>query len=93
MNLADEAGSASCASTMKLLTWDEEQAAETERGRRDQTPASVPRCSNSSRCRPPTPLVTPEGKEALKKAIAERATETLEELKVTDVLFVEFVVQ
>jgi flagellar FliL protein len=38
-------------------------------------------------------LVTPEGKAALKAAIASRATESLDKVKVTDVLFSEFVVQ
>lgn len=38
-------------------------------------------------------LVTAEGKEALKKAVAERATPLLGHGKVTDVLFSEFVVQ
>jgi len=38
-------------------------------------------------------LVTPEGKTALKSAIAERAGQTLGKVKVTDVLFSEFVVQ
>lgn len=38
-------------------------------------------------------LVTAEGKEALKKAVAERATPLLGDGKVTDVLFSEFVVQ
>jgi flagellar FliL protein len=38
-------------------------------------------------------LVTPEGKAELKKTIAEKAHEAVEELKVTDVLFSEFVVQ
>lgn len=38
-------------------------------------------------------LVTPEGKEALKKAVAERATPLLGHGRVTDVLFSEFVVQ
>jgi flagellar basal body-associated protein FliL len=37
--------------------------------------------------------VTTEGKTALKKAIAERAAHAAHELKVTDVLFVEFIVQ
>lgn len=39
------------------------------------------------------PLTTPEGKVALKQAIAEHATAILEHAKVTDVLFSEFVVQ
>jgi flagellar FliL protein len=38
-------------------------------------------------------LVTPEGKAALKTAIAGRASQTLDTVKVTDVLFSEFVVQ
>jgi flagellar FliL protein len=38
-------------------------------------------------------LVTSEGKTALKKAIAERASTVLEETKVVDVLFTDFVVQ
>jgi flagellar FliL protein len=38
-------------------------------------------------------LTTPEGKIALKKAIASSATKALKETKVVDVLFTEFVVQ
>ena len=38
-------------------------------------------------------LNSPEGKTDLKKAIAARATESLKPLKVTDVLFSDFVVQ
>jgi flagellar FliL protein len=38
-------------------------------------------------------LVTPEGKEALKKTIAERIEHAAHELKVVDVLFSEFVIQ
>jgi flagellar FliL protein len=38
-------------------------------------------------------LNTPEGKAELKKAIAARATDALKPLKVTDVLFSDFVVQ
>jgi flagellar FliL protein len=38
-------------------------------------------------------LVTPEGKTALKEAIIERAGHALNEVKVLDVLFTEFVVQ
>jgi flagellar protein FliL len=38
-------------------------------------------------------LVTPEGKAELKKAIIERAGHALEHVKVSDVLFTEFVVQ
>jgi flagellar FliL protein len=38
-------------------------------------------------------IVTPEGKDALKKAIAERCSKILGHARVTDVLFAEFVVQ
>jgi flagellar FliL protein len=38
-------------------------------------------------------LVTPEGKEALKQQIVERAAHAVHELKVADVLFSEFVIQ
>lgn len=38
-------------------------------------------------------LVTPEGKAELRKAIAERVAESLEEIEVVDVLFSDFVVQ
>ncbi len=38
-------------------------------------------------------LVTPEGKVALRQAIAERIAETLHEVEVVDVLFSDFVVQ
>ena len=38
-------------------------------------------------------LVTPEGKKELKKAVAEQATHSAHGLKVSDVLFSEFVVQ
>jgi flagellar protein FliL len=38
-------------------------------------------------------LTSPEGKNELKHAIAERATDALKPLKVTDVLFADFVVQ
>jgi flagellar protein FliL len=38
-------------------------------------------------------LVTPEGKEELKRAIADRASEVLEQAEVVDVLFTDFVVQ
>jgi flagellar FliL protein len=38
-------------------------------------------------------LITPDGKAALKKAVIERAEKNAPELKVTDVLFTEFIVQ
>jgi flagellar FliL protein len=93
VNLADESGNRFLRVNMKLLTWDEDQAAELK-----EDPVIAARIRSAIlellSLQHAAPLVTPEGKEELKKAIAERATETVgEELKVTDVLFVEFVVQ
>jgi flagellar FliL protein len=92
VNLADESGKRFLRVNMKLLTWDEEQAAEMKE---DAVINAKVRSSilELLSLQYAAPLVTPEGKEELKKAIAERVTETAEELKVTDVLFVEFVVQ
>jgi flagellar FliL protein len=92
VNLADESGKRFLRVNMKLLTWDEEQAAEMKE---DAVINAKVRSSilELLSLQYAAPLVTPEGKEELKKAIAERVTETSEELKVTDVLFVEFVVQ
>ena len=93
VNLADESGKRFLRVNMKLLTWDEEQAAEMKE---DAVINAKVRSSilELLSLQYAAPLVTPEGKEELKKAIAERVAETVgEELKVTDVLFVEFVVQ
>jgi flagellar protein FliL len=93
VNLADESGNRFLRLHMKLLTWDEHQASELEE---DAVVAARLRSAilELLSLQYAAPLVTPEGKDELKKAIAERATETAgEELKVTDVLFVEFVVQ
>jgi flagellar basal body-associated protein FliL len=81
---------------MTLLLWDEMQAAELK-----EDAVSGARIRSAIlellSLQYAAPLVTPEGKDELKKAIAERATEALghgeHALKVTDVLFVEFVVQ
>src|SRR4030095_5892372 len=93
VNLADESGNRFLRVNMKLLTWDEEQAAELKE---DAVTAARLRSAilELLSLQYAAPLVTPEGKEELKKAIAERATETIgEELKVTDVLFVELFLQ
>ena len=93
VNLADESGNRFLRVNMKLLTWDVDQAAELKE---DAVVGARIRSAilELLSLQHAAPLVTPEGKEELKKAIAERATETAgEELKVTDVLFVEFVVQ
>lgn len=96
VNLADEGGNRFLRVNMTLLLWDEEQAKEFE-----EDPVSGARIRSAVlellSLQYAAPLITPEGKEELKKAIAERATEVLghgeHALKVTDVLFVEFVVQ
>jgi flagellar FliL protein len=92
VNLADESGKRFLRVNMKLLTWDEDQAAEIKE---DAVISAKVRSAilELLSLQYAAPLVTPEGKEELKKAIAERVAETSEELKVTDVLFVEFVVQ
>jgi flagellar FliL protein len=93
VNLADESGNRFLRVNMKLLTWGEDQAAELKE---DVVLSARVRSAilELLSLQYAAPLVTPEGKEELKKAIAERASETAgEELKVTDVLFVEFVVQ
>ena len=92
VNLADESGKRFLRVNLKLLTWDEEQAAEMKEDAviNAKVRAAILELLSLQYA---APLVTPEGKEELKKAIAERVTETSEELKVTDVLFVEFVVQ
>jgi flagellar FliL protein len=92
VNLADESGKRFLRVNMKLLTWDEEQAAEMKEDAviNAKVRASILELLSLQYA---APLVTPEGKEELKKAIAEQVTEAAEELKVTDVLFVEFVVQ
>jgi flagellar FliL protein len=99
VNLADEGGKRFLRVNMKLLTWSEEQAAELKEdvvANARIRSAILELLSLQSAA----PLITPEGKEELKQAIAERVGEALghdagseEELKVTDVLFVEFVVQ
>jgi flagellar FliL protein len=93
VNLADEGGNRFLRVHMKLLTWDEHQATELME---DMVVAARVRSAilELLSLQYAAPLVTPEGKDELKKVIAERASETAgEELKVTDVLFVEFVVQ
>jgi flagellar FliL protein len=93
VNLADESGNRFLRVHMTLLTWDEEQAAVLKE---DMVVAARVRSAilELLSLQYAAPLVTPEGKDELKKAIAERANEIAgEELKVTDVLFVEFVVQ
>jgi flagellar FliL protein len=92
VNLADPGGQRFVRVSMKLLTYDEEQAAELKE---DAVAHAKLRSALLDLLSMQTAdgLVTPEGKVALKKAIAERASHAVHELKVTDVLFVEFIVQ
>jgi flagellar FliL protein len=100
VNLADEGGNRFLRVNLKLLTWDEEQATELK-----EDAVSSARIRSAIlellSLQHAAPLTTPEGKEELKKAIAERAAEATaphggiseHELTVIDVLFVDFVVQ
>jgi flagellar FliL protein len=97
VNLADEGGNRFLRVNMTLLTWDEDQAAELS-----EAPVAAARVRSAIlellSLQYAAPLITHEGKEELKKAIAERATEALghgegHDMQVTDVLFSEFVVQ
>jgi flagellar FliL protein len=100
VNLADEGGNRFLRVNLKVLTWDEEQATELK-----EDAVSSARIRSAIlellSLQHAAPLTTSEGKEELKKAIAERIAEATashggpseHELKVIDVLFVEFVVQ
>ena len=92
VNLADAGGQRFVRVSMKLLTYDEEQAAEVKEDAVVKAKLRSVLLDLLSTQNAET-LVTPEGKTALKKAIAERAAHASHELKVTDVLFVEFIVQ
>jgi flagellar FliL protein len=92
VNLADPGGARFLRVSMRLLTYSEEQAVEMKEdavAKAKLRGAILELLSMQTAA----PLVTPEGKTELKKAIAERAGHAVHELKVTDVLFVEFVVQ
>jgi flagellar FliL protein len=92
VNLADEGNRRFLRVHLNLLTWDEHQAEELEE---DQVGHARIRSSilELLSLQYAAPLMTPQGKEELKEAIAERAEAAVEHLEITDVLFVEFVVQ
>jgi flagellar FliL protein len=92
VNLADPGGQRFLRVSMRLLTWDEEQAAEVKENAVEKARLRSAVLELLS-MQTAAPLITPEGKAELKKAIAERAAHAVHGLKVTDVLFVEFVVQ
>ena len=93
VNLADEGGSRFLRVTLSLaVEGGDERAKETTE---DNVVSARIRSAILERLTQQTSdhLVTPEGKAALKKVIAEQASHAAHELKVTDVLFSEFVVQ
>jgi flagellar FliL protein len=92
VNLADEGGSRFLRLTLSLAVEGEERAKETAE---DKVLHARLRSAILERLTQQTSehLVTPEGKAELKKTIAEQVTHAARELKVTDVLFSEFVVQ
>ena len=92
VNLADGGGSRFLRVTLSMVVDDNESAreiVEQEVIRAKVRSALLERLSLQTADQ----LVTPEGKKELKKAIAEQATHSAHGLKVSDVLFSEFVVQ
>ena len=92
VNLADPGGTRFLRVSMRLLTYSEAQAAEMKEDAVAKTKLRAAILELLS-MQTAAPLITPEGKTELKKSIAERAAHAIHDLKVTDVLFVEFVVQ
>jgi flagellar FliL protein len=92
VNLADPGGQRYVRVSMRLLTHTEEQAVEMNE---NAVATAKLRAAILELLSMQTAdgLVTPDGKNALKKAIAAQAAHVVHELKVTDVLFVEFIVQ
>jgi flagellar FliL protein len=92
VNLADAGGQRFVRVSMRLLTYDEDQALDVKEDAvaRARLRAALLELLSMQTAEG---LVTPEGKDALKKAIAARARHAVHELKVIDVLFVEFIVQ
>lgn len=91
-NLADEGGRRFVRVTVQLVVADAMQAAEMT-----ETPVLMMQARaiilELLGMQKAEGLVTPEGKVALRQAIAERVAEALHELEVVDVLFSDFVVQ
>jgi flagellar protein FliL len=92
VNLADEGGGRFLRVTLALTVEGEEHAKEVEE---DAVLSARLRSAILERLAQETAdhLVTPKGKAELKKVIAEQVSHASHELKVTDVLFSEFVVQ
>jgi flagellar FliL protein len=91
VNLADPGGSRFLRVNLSLMV-DEEHALEFE-----ENPAVMARVRSAVlellAQQTADPLITPDGKAALKKAIADNAAHAVEGLHISDVLFSEFVVQ
>ena len=92
VNLADDGGTRFLRLTLSLAVEGEEQAKEVEE---DAVVKARIRSAILERLtlEHADHLVTPEGKAELKKEIAEQARHAAHDVKVTDVLFSEFVVQ
>jgi flagellar protein FliL len=92
VNLADGGGRRFLRVTVKLVVEKKDEAKELEENEVDlaKVRSSVLEVLTTQSAEH---LVTPEGKAELKKEIAEHASEALEHIKITDVLFTEFVVQ
>jgi flagellar protein FliL len=92
VNLADPGGSNFLRVNLSLVVHDEEQAKVFE-----ESPVTKMKVRSAVlellALQSADALITPAGKTALKKAIAEAATKAASEVQITDVLFSEFVVQ
>ena len=92
VNLADTGATRFIRVTLSLVLQDEEQAKELEEHaiEKARVRSSILELLAEQHAEK---LVTPEGKDELKKTIAERIEHAAHELKVVDVLFSEFVIQ
>lgn len=95
VNLADEGGGRFLRVTLSLVVEGEKESKEGKESSEEAVVNARLRSAILERLAQQTAdhLVTPEGKAALKKTIAEQVAHAAHELKVTDVLFSEFVVQ
>ncbi len=92
VNLADAGATRFLRANLSLVVSDEEHAKELEENAVDKArirSAILELLAQQQADK----LVTPEGKDELKKTIAERVAHAVHELKVLDVLFSEFVIQ
>ena len=92
VNLADPGGMRFIRVTMQLVTYDEKSAKEMTESALDMKESRSVILEILSQ-QLAADLVKVEGKEALKKAIIERVSKVIKNVKVVDVFFSEFVVQ